>query len=129
VFSPDGRRVLTASAGTAWVWDVSPDDRPVADVVGLAQVRSGHRVDNTGAVVPLTTDELTRLWADLHDKYPAEFSVTPHSVRWWREGEIRACVREGNLTAAEFHLWWLGRGAGVGEGKVGADNHRWGTMS
>jgi WD40 repeat protein len=107
-FSLDGRRVVTASGDhTARVWDVSLDERPLADIVGLAELMSAHRIDFTGAIARLPTEDLSRLWAELRSKYPSEFTVAPEAVRRWREGEIRDCMREGHLSAAEFHYWAL----------------------
>jgi serine/threonine protein kinase len=107
-FSPGGRRVLTASAdGTARVWDVSDDPRPIGDLVRMVQLLSGHRIDTAGIVVPLSTAELQGLWDDLHQRYPTDLTVSPAAARAWREWEIRDCLREGNLQAAEFHYWWL----------------------
>jgi WD40 repeat protein len=107
-FSPDGRRVLTVSKDrTARVWDVSEDPRPVSDLLRLVQLLSSHRIDDTGAAVPLPGEEIQRLWDDLHAKYPADVSVSPAAARAWREHEIGDCLREGNLDAAQFHYWWL----------------------
>jgi WD40 repeat protein len=88
VFSSDGGSILTASMdGAAWVWDVATgeavaqvprraawverslagesvpwhlptDERPVEQLVAVAEWLSGHRVDSTGGLVPLTSDEL-----------------------------------------------------------------------
>src|SRR5204862_5895935 len=88
VFSPDGGWVLTASKdGSAWVWDattgeaVAPvprraawveralrgepgawelpaDDRSAEQLEALAQWLSGHRVDATGGLVPLSNAAL-----------------------------------------------------------------------
>lgn len=87
-FSPDGGAVLTiGNDGAAWVWDVATgdsiaqvprraawveqalaaksvkwdqpsDSRPVEQLVAIAQWLSGHRVDATGGLVPLTSEEL-----------------------------------------------------------------------
>src|SRR5262249_37511627 len=103
-FSADGRRVVTASGdGKARIWDMAPDDRPAEDLVALAQLLSGHWIDEGGGVVPLPADELGRLWADLRARYPADFAVTPAQARAWRGREIRGCLREGDGDAAEIH--------------------------
>jgi WD40 repeat protein len=107
-FSADGRRALTGSEDhTVRVWDISSDDRPVADIVELTELWSGQSIDDTGAFTLLAANQPSRLWAELREKYPSEFIVSPQSVRLWREGEIRDCMKEGNLRAAQFHYWAL----------------------
>jgi WD40 repeat protein len=107
-FSPDGRYVVTAGAVNAVrVWEVPAEPRAPDDLIRLVQHLSNHRIDNTGAAVPLSGEELKRLWDDLRAKYPSDFSVTPAAARAWREREIGDCLKEGNLAAAEFHYWWL----------------------
>jgi eukaryotic-like serine/threonine-protein kinase len=76
-FSPDGQRVLTASGGPGGgggtrIWDVSPEMRPLDDLVLLSQVLSSHRLDETGVLVPLNTDEFRRAWEALRVPYPNE---------------------------------------------------------
>jgi WD40 repeat protein len=107
-FSPDGRRVVTASYDkTARVWELAADGRPVEDLPRLTQLLSGHRIDDTGVIVPLSLKELQAFWDDLRQRYPADFTVSPAAARAWREREIGDCLREGNLAAAEFHYGWL----------------------
>jgi eukaryotic-like serine/threonine-protein kinase len=107
-FSLDGRQAITGcGTGAVSKWGLSPDARPGADLIGLAQLFAGHRCDETGAFTPLTTEESFRLWTDLKARYPQEFTVSPEAVRKWREAEIHDCLKEGNLHAAQFHYWAL----------------------
>lgn len=58
-FNSDGTRLATARMdGRAFVWDVAADTRPAEDLSLLAQLLAGHRIDATGALVPLSRDEL-----------------------------------------------------------------------
>ncbi|HEY7154949.1 MAG TPA: protein kinase [Gemmataceae bacterium] len=52
------------------VWDTSRDDRPVEDLVKLANLLAGHRLDDNGGLASLTRDELRKTWQDLLTKYP-----------------------------------------------------------
>jgi len=36
----------------SWTWDLSPDPRPITDVVRETQLRSGALIDATGSKVP-----------------------------------------------------------------------------
>jgi WD40 repeat protein len=73
-FSPDGRRVLTAS-GEARLWDVSPDNRPLEELFLLSQVLSSHRLDETGVLAPLDADEYRRAWERLRANYPGSLEA------------------------------------------------------
>jgi hypothetical protein len=105
-FSPDGRRVVTASHGkTARVWDLTPDDRPAEDLLALAQLWSGRRIDPAGALVPLTAEEIAQTWQKLRPRYPQDFTVSAAQALAWHRREMKDCVRERNPAAAVFHAW------------------------
>ncbi len=77
--SADGRR-LTARGrnGAAWVWDLSPDGRPVDDLLSLTQILAGQAVDgSSGGLVPLEPGNLRDTWPGLRARYPQEFSASP----------------------------------------------------
>jgi eukaryotic-like serine/threonine-protein kinase len=108
VFGPDGYRVLTTCEDDRCrVWDVSPDARPAEDLVTLAELRSGHRIDRTGTVFPLGADEYMRRAETLRTKYPNDIDATPAAARTWRLQQIRDCMSDGDLRAANLHFWWL----------------------
>jgi eukaryotic-like serine/threonine-protein kinase len=105
-FSPDGRRVLTAS--NVWrtrVWDLTPDDRPLEDWLALTQLWSGRRIDATGTLVPLTAEEFTQAWQKLNPRYPRDFTVPAKQAFAWHRREMEDCIRERNPAAAVFHAW------------------------
>jgi len=45
------------------------------DWIALAQLWSGRRIDDTGALVPLTSEEFTQAWQKLRPRYPQDFTV------------------------------------------------------
>jgi WD40 repeat protein len=74
-FLADGRLVLARRlTGESQVWPLTADPRPVADLVQLAQLLSGHQSDETGGALPLTKDALLARWQTLRAKYPADFA-------------------------------------------------------
>ncbi|MBL8823607.1 MAG: protein kinase [Planctomycetia bacterium] len=108
-FSPNGRYVLTASNdNTARVWSLPIDERPIADLLHLAQVNSGYIIDGSGELKPLSTedDRITR-YNELKTKYPEEFNPDVADIRCWREEQIRQCIKDMQLEAALFHQNWL----------------------
>jgi WD40 repeat protein/serine/threonine protein kinase len=77
-FSPDGRLVLSVTRnGKVWRWDLglTPDNRPTADLLALAQLLDGHRLDTAGGFVPVETATLQNLWQRLQARYPRGFRV------------------------------------------------------
>lgn len=79
-FSPDGCRVLVVSGKDARIYRLPREDRPVEDLIRLAEVLSGREVEQDGETfgfVPLSPDELRRDWRVLQSEYPQEFTATP----------------------------------------------------
>jgi WD40 repeat protein len=82
-FGPAGDRlVMTGPDGTAWEWVLGRDDRPAEDLVLLAQLLSGSRVERRGTM-PLGAAEQARAWQELHGRYPETFTAPPEEVRAW----------------------------------------------
>jgi WD40 repeat protein len=83
-FSPDGRRAVT-TATTAQVWELPLEDRPVADLVLLAQVLTGLERRASGQFVPLEVSRFRADWATLWSRYPQDFLACPPEHRDGRE--------------------------------------------
>jgi hypothetical protein len=45
-----------------WAWDLRRDDRPVADLMELARLLSGSRIDLARGLLPLEPEELEKEW-------------------------------------------------------------------
>ena len=69
-FSADGRRLLTACWDkAARLWDVSPTDWPVEDIVAAASVASAARVGADRILQPLNGAQIALQWENLRGKY------------------------------------------------------------
>jgi WD40 repeat protein/tRNA A-37 threonylcarbamoyl transferase component Bud32 len=74
-FSADGRRVITASGdGAVHAWDLPLEQRPVAEVVALAEALAQSRIDPQVGLVPLDED-FRSLLPTLRAKYPDYFTA------------------------------------------------------
>jgi WD40 repeat protein len=91
------------------------DNRPVKDLVQLAQMLSVGKIDADGNVVPLQLQELKSEWQTLHEKYPAQFSAAPTEIAAWHQRQARESASEGNERAEKFHLAMMAQaGAAIG---------------
>jgi WD40 repeat protein/Flp pilus assembly protein TadD len=104
-FSPDGRNLLTTSpAGTVWSWDLPTTDAEVADLIHLAQLLSGSRIDEHRGIMPLEPAELKELWTTLRQTRSDFFHFPADHVRVWHRQTAEECIRGGHWEAALWHL-------------------------
>jgi WD40 repeat protein/tetratricopeptide (TPR) repeat protein len=105
-FRFDGRRFLTFGADrTARVWDVSPDEHSEEEVVRLAQLLSGRRLDATANLISLSREEWLQQWHELRDKDPRLFAPADrHGALAWHRTEAAGCAAAGRWAAAVWHL-------------------------
>jgi WD40 repeat protein len=102
-FIAQGRRVLSRKSGDAKVWELSPDDRPVHDLVLLMQLLCGHAGDQTGSL-PLAKTALPEAWSKLRSAYPADFKVSAEERWFWHFREAEKAERARQWAAVVFHL-------------------------
>jgi WD40 repeat protein len=75
-FSASGRLLFSTNSGAWSIRDLSPDERPADDLVRLAQLLSGRRLDEGSVLLsPLSADERRDLWQGLRARHPAEFAL------------------------------------------------------
>jgi len=104
-FSADGRSLLTTGpAGAVWSWDLPLTDSAVEDLVRLAQLLTGSRLDEHRDVVPLARDELKDLWRILRQTRGDFFHFSADYVMAWHRQTAEECARGGHWSAALWHL-------------------------
>ena len=74
--SADGTRLTAAGeTGAGAVWDLSPDNRPVEDLLQLTRAMTGQVLDGqSGGFEPLESSRLRDTWPLLRAKYPRDFA-------------------------------------------------------
>jgi WD40 repeat protein/tetratricopeptide (TPR) repeat protein len=104
-FSRDGRRLVTTSGvGGALLGDLKPDDHPLEDLVRMAEILSGARVDASGAAVPIATSELPEAYEALVRKDRSTFTATGEQLLGWHHQQALACEAAGAWETALVHL-------------------------
>jgi WD40 repeat protein len=104
-FATNGRQVVTVSGKTARVWNVAANERSNSDRAKLAQAKSGGRIDATGSIHPLTSDEHRTIWNEMREKYPTEFAGMSdgHQKVWYSE-RLSESESANDHFAAAFHI-------------------------
>jgi WD40 repeat protein len=105
-FTADESHFITCTTdGGVFFWPIPFDDRPSADLIRLAEVYQGWRIDSFGGFSTIPADEFRAIWDDMHERYPADFAVSTASRRAWHWKEMKAALKEGKVYGALFHGW------------------------
>ncbi|MCI0465077.1 MAG: protein kinase [Gemmataceae bacterium] len=103
-FRPDSRQVVLANkGGWAEVWELPRDERPVEDLVRFAQLLAGHRIDETGRLVPVSAATLQQTWQSLLAKYASSFVAPPAAIAAWHRLEAERCIRVSRWSEVLAH--------------------------
>ncbi len=109
-FSPDGSHLLTVTNGdqygAAVVWTLQPPDaRPLPDLLLLAELLTGEKLDALGGMAPLDAVSLARAWRTLRGKYPHDLAPPgPAEMLAWQRLHAGRSETGQEWTAAVFHL-------------------------
>jgi WD40 repeat protein len=114
-FSSGDQIVTVSDDQSARLWDLSPDPRPVSDILGHILVLAGQRIDSTASLGPVESAALVRQWHDLRAKYPKALTASADEAAGWYRQEAEACaglrlwpdkVRQLDLLAATGRERW-----------------------
>jgi WD40 repeat protein/serine/threonine protein kinase/Flp pilus assembly protein TadD len=104
-FHSDGRSLLTTGpSGVVWAWDLPSTDFSIADLVCLAQLLSGSRIDEHRGLMPLGPEELKDLWNTLRQTRSDFFHFSADHVTAWHCQTAEECMRGAHWDAALWHL-------------------------
>ncbi len=104
-FSADGQHLLTSgSTGAVWSWELPCTDCAIADLVRLAQLLSGSRIDEHRGIMPLDPGELKDLWTSLRRTRSDFFHFSAEDVTAWHRQTAEECARGRHWSAALWHL-------------------------
>ncbi len=106
-FAGEGRVLIGWDTGLQI--DLSPMEIPANELIKLAQLYAGQRLQAGGGLVSLSREEYRALWKELRAKYPQEFTGRDQSVLDWRVEQLEASAASKNQTGVALHRRCLAR--------------------
>jgi tetratricopeptide (TPR) repeat protein len=107
-FTADGELVTStgdpANPAARRNWNFRPESRPVPDLIALAQLLGGRRLDDSGAEVPPEANDLRAAWGDFQKRFPRDLAATPEQVLSWHRRGAEECERQRLWAGAVLHL-------------------------
>jgi WD40 repeat protein/serine/threonine protein kinase/tetratricopeptide (TPR) repeat protein len=104
-FRPDGKELFTAGpTGTVWAWELPSTERPIEELVQLAQLLSGSRIDEHRGLMPMAPAALRDVWSSLRRTHGELFHFSAEEVKAWHRQTAEECARGRHWNAARWHL-------------------------
>jgi WD40 repeat protein/tetratricopeptide (TPR) repeat protein len=104
IFSPDGGGVLTASSSRRVdVWELPRDGRAVEELLVLARVISGARIDPASGLLPGDFGRLRHDWHRLRESCPESFEASDDQIAGWHRDEAHDAEEAEVWTVAAMH--------------------------
>ena len=106
-FNADGNLVTGAGLpGDArgrqtWIFAVT---RPIADLLVMVSVVTGHHFEDAKSTAPLTADEAKKNLEELRTRYATDFTASSERALAWANNGLRQCEAEENWAGALLHL-------------------------
>jgi hypothetical protein len=106
--SPDGLRLVTACEdGAAHVWDFSKDPPDRTGSATLLGLLTGHRLEETGGLVPMDLGQIQQAWNSVQKNLPDQVRPNPKLASVWRRGEMLQAWNAADWYASQVHLTHL----------------------
>jgi WD40 repeat protein len=106
-FIGDDTRVVTVDRnGDASLWELPVETKPANDLVSLAGLLCGGKINPSLGLRPASSESIESVWRRLRANYPECFETSKAQISAWHEFEAQESALEGNWTAAAFH-WQL----------------------
>jgi len=106
-FTPDGKVVTGAGPATdprgRRTWDLSADNRPLADIQEIVSLLTGRRLDGF-AVTARSADDVKKAWDRLRPRFPDDFAPSADRALAWSRRGLEECERDKNWSGALCHL-------------------------
>jgi serine/threonine protein kinase/WD40 repeat protein len=104
-FASDGARLVTrARDGTARVWPLVRDERPVEDLERIAELLGGQHARTWSDAERRGTQRVLARWASLRARYPDRFTATSEQVRAWHQLQAEQLAEGGHWREALSHF-------------------------
>jgi WD40 repeat protein len=108
VFTPSNQALAAIDENRKCIiWPLTMNERPIGDLLDLARVVSGGKLNRFGRLEPESSDSLSEDWRRLRARYPAAFSTTPEEILHWHECALEESKASSNAFAVDFHSRYL----------------------
>jgi len=105
VFNASGDRLATRSRdGKAFLWDLTPESREVAELALLGQLLNSRQIDSSGGALPIDTTKLENIWQHVRTASAGVLHTPVETIAAWHEREASECETTHRWFAALFHL-------------------------
>jgi hypothetical protein len=104
-FCADGRNIITVDNRKAQrLWKLPLDERPVSELVTLAQLMSSGRVIVSGGAASPQLSWFKDVWNRQRASYPADFTTAHRETAAWHDVQAQDSELQKEWFAVVFHL-------------------------
>jgi tetratricopeptide (TPR) repeat protein len=86
------------------LWRLTPDSRPLDELVQAAQVLAGGRIDETAGLVALPMEVVRESWRGMRGKKTGSLESSETEMLSWHGREVDECEMCGDWHGAAWHL-------------------------